>query len=110
MKSPISYTDFDKIDIRVGTVVTASLPDWSRKLVQLTVDLGPEVGERTIFTGVKEWYTPEDFQGKQFLFLINLEPKKMGEEYSQGMILMADADTPILLPLSQAVENGSQVR
>ncbi len=92
MKSSIQYQDFDKLDIRVGTVVAAQAPEWSRKLLELTVDFGSEIGERSILSGVKEWYQPEDFMNKKFAFLINLEEKKMGEGVSQGMMLMGDQD------------------
>lgn len=110
MKSSIQYPDFDKLDVRIGTVVSATLPDWSNKLIKFSVDFGEEVGERTIFSGIRKWYQPDDFVGKQYAFLINLEPKKMGEEESQGMMLMADADRPIPLVLPEKVDNGSMVR
>lgn len=110
MKTPITYPDFDRLDIRVGTVVTATLPEWSRKLIRFEVDFGEELGQRVIFSGIKAWYQPEDFVGKQYAFLVNLEPKKMGEEESQGMMLMADAEQPIPLVLPQEVKNGTIVR
>jgi len=110
MKPSIQYSDFEKLDIRVGTVIEASFPEWSKKLFKFTVDFGEEIGMRTIFSGVKTWYIPEDFQGKQFSFLINLEPKKMGEEESQGMMLMADGEKPIPLVLAEVADNGTIVR
>jgi len=116
-KNSISYNDFEKLDVRVGTVIEATSPEWSNKLLKFTVNFG-ELGMRTIFSGVKKWYVPEDFIGKQFCFLINLEPKKMGEEQSQGMMLMADTEDgnpgdiqqPTLIPLQQPVANGTVVR
>ncbi len=110
MKPAINYADFDKLDIRVGTIMEASVPEWSKKLLKFVVDFGEEIGQRVIFSGVKEWYTPSDFEGKQFFFLVNLEPKKMGAEESQGMMMMADDETPILIPLSTTVKNGTVVR
>lgn len=111
MKPSIQYPDFDKVDIRVGTVVNASLPDWSRKLLRFEVDFGEEIGQKVIFSGVKEWYTPEDFQDKQFIFLVNLEPKKMASEESQGMMLMGDgAEKPVPLTLPTTLPNGTIVR
>jgi methionine--tRNA ligase beta chain len=110
-KQNISYPDFEKLDLRVGTVLSADLPEWSKKLIRYRVDFGAEIGERTIFSGVRAWYTPEDLIGKQFAFVVNLEPKKMGDEESQGMMFMADtAERPFLLPLSVQVPNGSVVR
>lgn len=113
-KLPITYQDFMRLDIRVGTVVEASTPEWSQKLLKLTVDFGP-FGRRTIFSGVKKWYAQEEFIGNQYCFLVNLEPKTMGEELSEGMMLMADATDgddgkPVLMPLTVKVENGTVVR
>lgn len=110
MKDPITFDDFMKLDIRVGTIIEASAPDWSRKLLRFVVDFGDEIGKRVIFSGVKDWYQPEDFLNKQFPFLLNLPPKKMGEEHSQGMMLMADAEKPLTFQLQQEVEPGTLVR
>jgi len=120
MKDEITYADFDKLDIRVGTVVKAFVPEWSEKLLEFEVDFGQEsgIGTRTILSGVKKWYGPEDFEGKQFVFLVNLAAKKMGPGESQGMMLMADTvngnpgdvEKPTLIPLSEKVEDGTVVR
>jgi len=111
MKTPITYADFEKLDIRAGTIIEATSPDWSKKLLRFVVDFGGEIGKRTIFSGIKQWYQPEEFVGKQFAFLINLEPKKMGDEESQGMMLMADADEkPTVQPLLHLVPNGIVIR
>lgn len=110
MKPSIQYPDFEKLDIRTGTIVDASEPEWSHKLLRFEVDFGEEIGKRIIFSGIKKWYTPEDFIGKQFVFLVNLEPKKMGDEESQGMMLMADGEAPVPLVLQTAVPNGEVVR
>jgi methionyl-tRNA synthetase len=116
-KQDISYSDFDKLDIRVGTIEQAEAPEWSKKLLKFTVNFG-DVGMRTIFSGIKKWYNPEDFISKQFCFLVNLQPKKMGKDESQGMMLMADtfdgnednSEKPTLLPLTIKVPNGTVVR
>ncbi|PWU22754.1 hypothetical protein C5B42_05175 [Candidatus Cerribacteria bacterium 'Amazon FNV 2010 28 9'] len=111
MKPSISYDDFEKLDIRIGTIVSASAPDWSKKLLRFEVDFSGEIGKRVIFSGIKLWYTPEDFVGKQFPFLLNLAPKKMGEEESQGMMLMMDGEEkPILFSVLSGVSNGTVVR
>ena len=110
MKPSVAYSDFEKLDLRIGTVVDCQIPTWSKKLLKLIVDFGEE-GERTIFSGIKEFYAPEDFVGKQFPFIINLEPKKMGEEESRGMMLMADTpEKPILFSLNAVVPKGSVIR
>jgi tRNA-binding EMAP/Myf-like protein len=95
----VSFGQWAALDIRVGRIVSASLPEWSNKLIELHVDLGSEIGERVIFTAMRQWKSPADFEGKQSLFLTNLPPKKMGESESQGMILALD-------PLSPPTEGG----
>lgn len=110
MKSLIDYSDFEKLDIRIGTVVACVAPPWSKKLLRLEVDLG-EAGQRVIFSGIKEWYSPDELVGKQFPFIINLSPKKMQDEESQGMMVMADGpDQPILFQLPTNVPVGTVVR
>ena len=111
VKAIITYPDFEKLDLRVGTVIEASLPDWSTKLIRYSVDFGNDIGKRTLFSGIRKWYTPDDLIGKQYIFVINLEPKKMGDEESQGMMIMtATEERPVLQPLQIAVPNGSVVR
>ena len=87
----ITINDFAAIEIRVGKVLEATNKEGSEKLIRLKVDFG-EFGQRVIFTGVRTFgYSPEDFSGKQFLFITNLEYRKMLDEESQGMILAVDS-------------------
>lgn len=122
----VSLKDFQKLDIRIGTVTKAEVPEWSHWVIKLTVDLGSGIGERTIFAGLLGFYEPKDLEGKQFPFVANLEPKKIGPEgdYSQGMMMagvakldkpitIADEPTdekPVLLSPSEKVPNGTKVR
>ncbi len=111
VKPTIAYQDFEKLDLRVGTVIEASFPDWSTKLIRYIVDFGNNIGKKIILSGIRKWYTPDDLIGKQYIFVINLAPKKMGDEESQGMMIMADTEErPFLQPLQVAVPNGSVVR
>ena len=89
--STISIQDFQKLDIRVGTVIKAEVPEWSHWVMKMKVDLGTEIGERVVFAGIMHFYKPEDLEGKQFPFITNLEKKKIGPEgdFSEGMMLMA---------------------
>lgn len=110
-KSIIEYGDFEKLDIRVGLITEVIAPDWSRKLLQLTVDFGSEIGERTILSGIKAWYEPEDIQGKKGMFIVNLAERKMGPGASQGMMLMADEEEkPILVFVPDEVPLGAVIR
>ena len=122
----VNFADFQKLDIRIGTVVSAEVPEWSHWVMKLTVDLGEEIGERTIFAGIMHFYKPEDIQGKQLPFIVNLEQKKMGPEgdYSQGMMMAATPvlekpmmigeeevlEKPVLLSVLEKVPDGTKVR
>ncbi len=112
----ISYDQFRQVDIRMGTVVKAEVPEWSHWVIKLTVDLGAEIGEKICFSGIMKFFKPQVLEGKQFPFVINLKPKSIGpdKESSEVMMIMAvpsqDEDTPtILLNPQQKVENGTIV-
>lgn len=89
MKPLVKYEDFAKLDLRVGKVVECVRKEESNKLLRLTVDFGAE-GTRNILSGIYPAHKPEDIKGKQFIFVINLEPRKLMGEESQGMLLCAD--------------------
>ena len=110
IKPIISYDDFEKIDIRVGTIEKVEDIEGADKLVKLTVDFGNH--KRTIIAGVKqERNDPTAIEGKQALFVVNLEPRKMMEEVSEGMLFdigYADDITPVLAVPERPVPNGSR--
>ena len=83
--------------------------EGSEKLINLSVDDGTEEG-RTILTGMKSWYKPSFFVGKQIVFVANLEPRKMMGLESQGMIVACGEEKPILLKPSKKVPNGTTIR
>ncbi len=99
--SQIEYKDFKKIDIRIGTIVKAEKVSWSKKLIRMEVDFGKE--RRVIFAGIAEKVDPKELEGKQAPFVVNLKPKKMKNEYSEGMMLIAVVDgEEDLVPLHPA--------
>lgn len=109
IKEEINFDDFLKLDIRVGTVITAEKMKKSDKLLKLEVDLGNET--RTILSGIAKHYSPESILNQQVQVVVNLAPRKMMGVLSQGMILMAE-DTEGKLQLmtpDKSVTNGSQV-
>jgi methionine--tRNA ligase beta chain len=108
----ITLADFQALDIRIGTVIAADIPPWSHWVMRLTVDFGSEFGQRIIFAGLINNYKVEEIKGKQFPFLINIEPKKIGPEgdFSHGMMLAAGDDRPYVLCLQEKVPNGTIVR
>jgi methionine--tRNA ligase beta chain len=109
MAEAISFEEFKKLDIRIGKVLSAEAVIGSEKLIKMEVDLGNE--KRQILAGILQYYKPEDLVGKSFVFLANLEPKKMMGFESQGMILCADKDgEPICLVPVEDTPPGTTVR
>ncbi|NNK94787.1 MAG: tRNA-binding protein [Desulfobacterales bacterium] len=110
IKEMISFEDFEKIDIRVGTIVSVCEVKKSNKLMKLIVDFGDHT--RSILAGIKqERHNPEEIEDKQALFIINLPEKKMAGEISQGMLFdigYADGITPCLAIPEVPVPNGSR--
>ncbi len=110
IKDEITFEDFEKLDIRVGTITTVSEVTNSRKLMKLTVDFGDHV--RSILSGIKqERSDPKEIEGKQALFVLNLAPRKMAGEISEGMLFdigYADGLTPCLAVPEIAVANGAR--
>lgn len=111
IKPTVSYDVFEKIDIRVGTIELVEDVPKSEKLVRLTVDFGDH--KRIILVGMKEEREnpKEEIEGRQALFVVNLEPKKMMGEESAGMLYdigYADGVTPVLAMPEKPVPNGTR--
>ena len=110
VKPPISIDLLERIDIRVGTIERVEDVSGSKKLVKLTVDFGDR--QRTILAGMRqERADPAEITGRQALFVINLEPRKMAGELSEGMLFdvgYADGITPVLAVPERPVPNGSR--
>ena len=104
----ISFDDFKKLDIRIGKIISAEKVESSNKLLKLQVDFGTE--KRQILAGIAKFYESESLVGKLCPFIFNLEPKKMGELESEGMILCADDNGPILLHPDREIKPGSIVK
>ena len=110
IKPTISIDLLEKIDIRVGTIELVEDVKGSDKLVKLTVDFGDH--KRTILVGMKqERASPKEITGRQALFVINLEPKRIMGEVSEGMLLdigYADGIKPVLALPEHEVPNGAR--
>jgi tRNA-binding protein len=110
IKPTIPFETLDQIDIRVGTITRVEDVPKSNKLVKLTVDFGDHT--RTILAGLKqERADPTEIEGKQALFVVNLEPRKMVGEVSEGMLFdlgYADGITPALATPEAPVPNGTR--
>ena len=110
VKSVVSYEDFEKLDIRVGLVKSCEKVKKSKKLLKFIIDDGSGT-DRTILSGIAQWYEPERLMGQRVLFVANFEPRKMMGIESQGMILSAvnyNGDLAVTSTLDE-VKPGSQV-
>lgn len=110
-KDTITINDFIKIDMRVGEVKQATAVEGSKKLIELTVDLGEDYGTVTVLTGLLQFYSPEEFVGKKLGIIANLEPRPMVGKISQGMIMAIDTEEkPVPLFLDDSYKNGAIIR
>ena len=109
-KELISYDDFAKLELRVGEVIACEEVPKSKKLLKETVRIGNE--ERTILSGIKQWYKPEDMVGRKVLVLCNLAPRKIAGFESEGMLLCAedaDGNVSLMSPAKAEIPGGSIV-
>jgi methionyl-tRNA synthetase len=110
VKQTVSFEDFEKLDIRVGIVKSCEKIKKSKKLLKFILDDGSGQ-DRTILSGIAQWYEPEQLVGKSVLFIANFAPRQMMGEESQGMILSAvnyNGDLSVTTVLN-SVKGGSQV-
>ena len=111
IKPTVSLDDLNRLDIRVGTIVSVEDVSGSDKLLRLTVDFGDH--QRHILTGMKqERENPREIEGMQALFVLNLAPRKMMGQVSEGMLFdvgYADGIMPALAIPERQVPNGSRL-
>ncbi|PKV66412.1 methionine--tRNA ligase [Pontibacter ramchanderi] len=109
-KENISFEDFSKMDIRIGTIIEAEKVAKTKKLLKLKIDTG--IDQRTVVSGIAEFFNPEEIIGQQVSILVNLAPREIKGITSQGMILMAenpDGSLAFVQP-SKPIKNGGGVR
>jgi methionyl-tRNA synthetase len=109
-KDTITFDDFSKLDMRVGTIIEAEKMPKAKKLLVLKVDTGLDV--RTIVSGIAESFSPEDILGKKVTVLVNLAPRALRGVDSEGMILMtenADGKLVFVNPDEDGVDNGGTI-
>ena len=102
----IDIDDFMKVDLRIAKIVQAQGVAGADKLLQLTLDLGPDLGQRNVFAGIKSAYRPEDLVGRMTVMVANLQPRKMKFGVSEGMVLAAGPGGQDLFILSP--DNGAR--
>jgi len=111
MENVIQFSDFAKLDLKVGEIVDAEEVEGADKLLKLRVDLA-EDSKRTICAGIKEYYSADELIGKKIIVVSNLEPRKMRGIESQGMLLAASDEEKkkvVLISPEKDIENGSRV-
>ncbi len=110
MKPEITFDDFAKLDLKIGTIVSAEKVEKADKLLKLSVNLGTEI--RTIVSGIALHYKPEEIVGKQVSVVTNLAPRKMKGIESQGMILMAEDSNGKFhfINPEEKINSGAEVR
>lgn len=109
MSEEISFSEFQKIDLRVGKIIEAiAIPD-SKKLIKILVDLGAE--KRQAVAGLLKYYKPEDLVGKKCVFLLNLQRRMLAGVESQCMILAAEdeAGNITVLQPEKDIAEGSKI-
>lgn len=108
--SEISFKEFQNLDLRIGKVVKAERIEGSKNLVKLAVDFGTE--KRQAVAGIAQWYEPDQLVGNEYMFILNLERKKIMGIESQCMIFAAEDSKGniVLLRPEKEVEVGSKVR
>ena len=110
-KELISYDDFAKMDIRIGTILEAEKMPKADKLLILKVDTG--IDQRTIVSGIAQSFAPEEIIGKKVTVLVNLAPRKLRGVESQGMILMvenSEGKYTFINPDTEGIANGTEVK
>ena len=92
MSDEIEFEDFAKLDLRVAQIKEVEEIEGADKLYKLSVDVGSEIGERTLCAGIKEHYSMDELKGKKIAMIVNLAPRKLRGVESQGMLLAASSE------------------
>jgi tRNA-binding protein len=110
--APIAYGDFDKVDIRVGTIVEAEpFPQARRPAYKLRVDFGAAIGVKRSSAQITRYYTPDQLVGRQVAAVVNFPPKQIGPLMSEVLVLgfPDEAGEVVLLAVTHAVPNGGKL-
>jgi tRNA-binding protein len=105
----ISFEEFSKVQLKIGKIIQSESMPGMKKVFKATIDLGSE--QRQIVVGGAQHYKPEEFVGRLVVVCTNLEPKKIGNIVSRGMLLAADGpeDRPLFLTITEDVPPGASI-
>jgi methionyl-tRNA synthetase len=109
----IKFQDWSKLDLRVGKILKADEIEGADKLYKLSIDLGKELGKRTLVAGIKPYYKKDELKNKSCIVFANLEPRALKGITSEGMVLAAvdEKENKVhLLQPDQNIELGSKIR
>lgn len=112
MAETIKFSDWQKLDIRTAKILRAEDIEGADKLYRLSIDLGKELGKRTILAGIKKYYKKEELSGRNIVVIANLEPRKMKGIESNGMLLAAgskEEDFCVLICPEKNVSPGTRI-
>ena len=105
----VTFEEFKKLDMRVGTIVNVEHVKRTERLYKIQVDLG-ELGVRQTVSSLVGCYTPDELKGRKIIYLVNLKPAKFSGEMSEGMLLAAEKGEELgLLCVDRDMDNGARV-
>jgi methionine--tRNA ligase beta chain len=108
----INFEDWVKFDLRVAEIVSVENIEGADKLYKIGLNVGSEIGERTVCAGLKQYYSKENLEGKKIVYFSNLKPRLMKGIESQGMLLAAsneNHDKVILISPEKDIDNGARI-
>jgi len=115
MTDTIPFSDWEKLDLRIGKILKAEDIEGADKLYKLSVDLGKEAGKRIVCAGLKNHYSKDELKGKKIVLFTNLAPRKLKGITSECMVLAAvnengEEEKVILLAPEKDIEAGAKIR